>query len=97
MNPPLHSRSLWTRVATLALVGVGLTSGAFAQLVYQEGFNNDGETNVPPRYVVSERGVYEVARIQSELANFDQKGPLFFAHNFEVSYVGNPAIPARQR
>jgi len=65
-------------------------------LIYQEGFNNDGETNSPPRYTTVGRNVFEVPRIQSEIGNFDQKGPLYWAHNFEVSYAGIPNIPARR-
>jgi hypothetical protein len=66
------------------------------QLIYQEGFNTDGETNVPPRYTTTGRDVYEVPRIQTELSNFDQKGPIYWAHNFDASYAGNPNIPARR-
>jgi len=65
-------------------------------LIYQEGFNSDGETNVPPRYTTTGRDVYEVPRIRSELNNADQKGPIYWAHNFEVSFVGIPEIPARR-
>src|SRR6266566_5685918 len=59
-------------------------------LIYQEGFNTDGETNVPPRYTTTGRDVYELPRIQAEIAapnNFDQKGPLYWAHNFDVSFA----------
>jgi hypothetical protein len=89
----------WRPVRTigtiLALGWFALSTGA-QTLVYQEGFNSDGETNVPPRYTTTERAVYEVPRIQAELLNFDQKGPLYWAHNFNVSFVGNPNIPARR-
>ncbi|HET6408018.1 MAG TPA: PA14 domain-containing protein, partial [Chthoniobacteraceae bacterium] len=67
-----------------------------AALIYQEGFNTDGSTNATPRYTFVGKDVYEVPRIQAERANYDQKGPIYWAHNFEVSYVGNPTIPARR-
>lgn len=82
---------------TMLLLAGGLPFVASGQtLLYQEGFNTDGETNVPPRYTTTGREVYEVPRIQTELVNFDQKGPIYWAHNFEASFVGNPDIPARR-
>jgi len=89
------SRTVRAVAVTLALGWFALSATA-ATLIYQEGFNSDGETNVPPRYTTTGRDVYEVARIQADLTNFDQKGPIYWAHNFEVSYAGNPAIPARR-
>jgi hypothetical protein len=83
---PLHAKSLWLA----CLLPVALNA---AELVHQEGFNTDG---VPGRYTMTGRDVYEVPRIQAELANFDQKGPLYWDHNFKVSYAGNPTIPARR-
>ena len=68
-----------------------------ADLVYQEGFNTDGEAASPKRYTTVGRDVYEVARLRSELGNTDQLGPVYWAHNFEVSFVGVPApTPARR-
>jgi len=85
------------RPAALLAAITGAAILAEAQtLIYREGFNDDGETNVPPRYTTTGRDVYEVPRIQSELSNYEQAGPIYFAHNFNVSYVGNPAIPARR-
>lgn len=88
------------RSARQVLVIVGaLVLGASAhgqELIYQEGFNTDGAGANPPRYTFTGRDKFEVPRIQSELSNFDQKGPIFWGHNFEVSYVGNPTIPARR-
>src|SRR6185503_18142971 len=36
--------------------------------------------------------------IQSQFGNYDQKGPIYWAHNFETSKLdsGNPEIPARR-
>lgn len=92
---PRACRVVQTGAITLAL-GWLAASAAGQTLLYQEGFNTDGETNVPPRYTTTGRDVYEVPRIQSELGNYDQKGPIYWAHNFNVSYVGNPAIPGRR-
>jgi hypothetical protein len=93
-------RVVRTGAVALALGWFALSAGA-QTLIYQEGFNSDGETNVPPRYTTTGRDVYEVPRIQSELAPldatlWDQKGPIYWAHNFNVSYVGIPNIPARR-
>src|SRR5213594_55166 len=85
------------RDGAMALAISWLTLSVSAQtLIYQEGFNSDGETNSPPRYTTTGRDVYEVPRIRSELNNADQKGPIYWAHNFEVSFVGIPEIPARR-
>jgi hypothetical protein len=83
-------------LAVLLLAGWMPFSVSGQTLIYQEGFNTDGETNVPPRYTTTGRDVYEVPRIQAELGNYDQKGPIYWAHNFQVSYVGIPPIPARR-
>ncbi|MEO8426822.1 MAG: hypothetical protein ABI651_06895 [Verrucomicrobiota bacterium] len=67
------------------------------QLIYQEGFNNDGEAATPKRYTTVGKDVYEIPRIRSELSNTDQLGPIYWAHNFEVSFAGVPApTPARR-
>src|SRR5919108_5678003 len=85
---------MWKRLGAQALTAgcaalVWFAFAAAAQtLIYQEGFNSDGETNVPPRYTTTGRDVYEVPRIRSELGNADQKGPICWAHNFEISFVG---------
>lgn len=66
------------------------------ELLYQEGFNTDGEKANPQRYTFTGRDVFEVPRVQAELNNYDQKGPLYWAHNYDVSFVGNPSIPERR-
>ena len=79
------------------LLGLALAAPVAGQtLLYREGFNDDGEAGTPRRYTLTGRDVYEVARIRSELNEPDQKGPVFWAHNFEVSAVGIPTIPARR-
>jgi hypothetical protein len=71
-------------------------SSAAQQLIYQEGFNTDGEAANPQRYTTTGRGVYPVDQIDPAL---QQRGPAYWAHNFEVpnSFVGVPApTPARR-
>lgn len=80
----------------LPIAALSIASVSAADLVYQEGFNTDGSTSAPPRYTFVGRDVYEVPRIQADLSNYDQKGPLYWAHNFDVSFVGNPNIPGRR-
>jgi hypothetical protein len=88
----LHQSKRIESVLGLAMLLVGSVSAA--ELLHQEGFNTDG---IPAgRYTMTGKDVFEVPRIQSELGFYDQKGPLYWAHNFEVSYVGNPNIPARR-
>lgn len=96
---PLHSQTTLTsrRFCLGAALAAALAGSAAGQtLLYQEGFNNDGEAATPKRYTTVGRDVYEVPRIQSEIGNFDQKGPIYWAHNVDSSFVGVPAIPARR-
>src|SRR5262245_76868 len=87
-------RPSFVRIQLLFAFGVLFASPIAAELIYQEGFNDDG---VPGgRYTMTGRDLYEVPRIQTELNNFDQKGPIYWEHNFNVSFVGNPNIPARR-
>ena len=88
-----RSYKRWLTAAMLAMAAV---PNSQAQLIYQEGFNDDGEAASPKRYTMTGRARYEVDRIQTELNNFDQKGPIYWDHNFLVSFVGNPDIPARR-
>jgi hypothetical protein len=89
----------WSGLMTLA-VGATLALGAGSlsaqELIYQEGFNTDGD---PSRYTTTGHDVFELPRIFAELAapnNTDQKGPIYWARNTEVSFVGVPNIPARR-
>ena len=91
-----NTRGTQIGLACLLLAGWPSVPARGQTLIYQEGFNTDGETNVPPRYTTTGREIYDVPRIQTELGNYDQKGPIYWAHNFQVSFVGNPNIPARR-
>lgn len=88
-----RNRRLW---AVLVAVGGAAVVAPAQELLLQEGFNTDGEAVSPKRYTMTGRNLYEPERIRSELNNFDQKGPIYWEHNFKVSYTGNPAIPARR-
>ncbi|MBL9172783.1 MAG: CHRD domain-containing protein [Verrucomicrobiales bacterium] len=91
-HPYIRRRKLLS-AATAAITA----SAAFGQvLLYQEGFNDDGEAANPQRFTSVGRDIFEVPRIQSELGNYDQKGPLYFGLSSAVSYAGVPAIPARR-
>ncbi len=88
---PLRARLI--RAAVLAWAGTGLSVAGFGQLIYQEGFNDDGSTATPPRYTIIDGMKFEppfppdlsVAGIPA-----DQLGPVYWAHSFEVSIVGVP-------
>src|SRR5438046_2942410 len=84
-------------LATVVAVTVCFVAPSAAQqLIYQEGFNTDGEAANPQRYTTTGRGVYTVDQLDPGLL---QLGPVYWAHNFEVpnSFVGVPApTPARR-
>lgn len=80
---------VWVALATFTAAG--------QELIYQEDFETDGEAATPQRYTTVGRDVYEVDRIRSELGINDQLGPVYFAHNNEVSYTGVPAPTAARR
>src|SRR5437867_1841988 len=84
----------------LAATDCFVFSSAAQQLIYQEGFNTDGEAATPQRYTTTGRDVYTVDRIKAEVdANTQQLGPAYWAHNFDVpnSFVGVPAPTAARR
>ncbi len=92
----MKSNPFRSLAASLA-VAAGASGALQAQeLLLQEGFNTDGEASNPRRYTMTGRDVYEPDRIRSVLGNFDQKGPIYWDHNFKVSFVGNPSIPGRR-
>jgi hypothetical protein len=78
------------------LIYVGLATNVGAQdILFQETFEDDGSDS---RYTVEGWGVYELVDIQSDLSiNQDMAGPIYWARNTEVSFVGVPApVPAKR-
>jgi len=102
----LEERNLMKRfnangIAPVVAVALCLMSPVAAQqLVYQEGFNTDGEAAKPQRYTTTGRDLYTVDRIKAEVDPATaQLGPAYWAHNFDVpnSFVGVPGpTPARR-
>src|SRR5881392_4218245 len=84
----------------LAAADCFVSSSAAQQVIYQEGFNTDGEAANPQRYTTTGRDVYTVDRIKAEVDPATQQlGPAYWAHNFDVpnSFVGVPGpTPARR-
>ena len=51
------------------------------QLIYQEGFNTDGEAANPQRYTTIGRDIYTVDRLKAEVDPATQQlGPVYWAH-----------------
>jgi len=78
------------------LTCVGLAININAQdILFQETFEDDGSDS---RYTVEGGEVYELVDIQSDLSiNQDMAGPIYWARNTEVSFVGVPApVPAKR-
>ncbi|MGE3309699.1 MAG: PA14 domain-containing protein [Limisphaerales bacterium] len=84
------------RLLLAASAAVTLGPAQAQEVLLQEGFNTDGTTANPPRYILTGQEAYEPQRIRDELSNFDQKGPIYWDHSFKVSYAGNPQIPGRR-
>jgi hypothetical protein len=77
----------------------GLVMNLQAQeLLYQEGFNDDGTVTVPPRYTVVGGFKSEAPHVAGTVGDAaDQIGPVYWARSAEVSYVGVPAPTAGRR
>lgn len=96
-RPTITSRFRWLGSASLIVsLWVLVPRGSGQELLYQEGFNTDGEAANPKRYTMTGRDLYEPQRIRDQLANFDQRGPIYWEHSFNVSFTGNPDIPAKR-
>ena len=82
-------RSTWLQHVGL-MVAVGLASSAGAQeILFQETFEDDGSES---RYTVEGGAVYELVDIRNDDSlNPDMAGPIYWARNTEVSFVGVPA------
>ena len=78
----------------MAAVGLACSTGA-QEILFQETFEDDGSEN---RYYVEGGAVYELEDIRSDLSiNQDMAGPIYWARNTEVSFVGVPApVPAKR-
>lgn len=90
----MHLASIRLNATLLAALSI---VGAQGAVFFQEGFNDDGEAANPARYTTLGRDVYELARQETELPGIGQAGPIYWAHNFEVSFVGVPAPTAARR
>ena len=99
-NTPQRGSLIVRRFARRLFAASLVTSASICsaqELIHQETFNTDGEAATPRRYTISGRDVYEIPRIRSELGNTDQLGPVYWAHNFDTTFVGvPPATPARR-
>ena len=78
----------------MAAVGLACSAGA-QEILFQETFETDGSDD---RYTIEGGAVYELVDIQSDLSiNQDMAGPIYWARNTEVSFVGVPApVPAKR-
>jgi hypothetical protein len=103
MQNPIQSRgySCFARSrcdrGTFAHAGGAALTAPRAGVDLPRRLESDGEAANPQRYTTVGRDAYEVDRIQSELAIMDQLGPIYFAHNNEVSYAGVPAPTGGRR
>lgn len=86
---PLVSRCRCPALACLTFA-TAVTAGA--ETVYQEGFNTDGSVGPTPRYTVIGGFKSEPPHDANDVASAaDMVGPVYWARNTEVSYVGVPA------
>lgn len=83
--------------AIAGLAAVGPLSAA--ELIYQEGFNDDGELAVPPRWTSTGRYASEFPHDPAFVTpnTSDQVGPVFWGLNSEVSLVGVYGPTAERR
>ena len=89
-----HNHQTWLTTITLA-AGLFFSSQLNGQeVLFQETFETDGDGS---RYTVEGGDVYELDRIQSELGNTDQQGPIYWSRNTDVSFVGVPAPTPEKR
>ncbi len=90
-----HSKNRCRDFSLMAALGLAASTNLLGQeVLFQETFETDGDGS---RYTVEGGDVYELDRIISELGNADQQGPVYWARNTEVSFVGVPApTPARR-
>ncbi len=80
---------------SLGLVCAALTSHT-AEVLYVEDFNTDGSVGPNPRYTVT-GGFKSEPPHDPSLVGADQIGPVYWARNVEVSFVGVPALTSGRR
>jgi hypothetical protein len=91
-----HLRQIPRLTVCLLLGGIGSTSAA--EVLLQEGFNDDGSAANPPRYSIAGGFRSEVPHDAANVSGpADQIGPVYWARNQEVSLVGVPAPTAGRR
>jgi hypothetical protein len=96
-SDPNPSRYGTRALLSLGLVCAGLAS-ALAEILYVEDFNTDGSVGPNPRYTVIGGFKSEPPHDPANVGNAaDQIGPVYWARNTEVSYVGVPAPTAGRR
>jgi CHRD domain len=92
-DPMNNSRFMFGLLGVLTLV----TTRVFCQeLLHQEGFNDDGAIVNPPRYSVTGGFHSEVPHDPIDVGA-SQLGPVYWARNEGVSFVGVPAPTAGRR
>ena len=100
VNPARHFfAGTLAKVAMFICIANCAASLAHAQeVIYQEGFNDDGSKANPPRYTITGGSHFEVSEFNTDNGvPTTQLGPVYWAHNFEVSFVGVPGpTPARR-
>ncbi len=68
------------------------------EVLLQEGFNDDGSASNPPRYTVTGGFKSEPPHSVDDVSSAsDQTGPVYWARNTDVSFVGVPAPTAGRR
>ncbi len=86
------------RPAALAVASLLLGLWSKAEVLYVEDFNTDGSVGPNPRYTIIGGFKSEPPHDPANVANTaDQIGPVYWARNTEVSFVGVPAPTAGRR
>ena len=96
-NANRHARRLVSRIALATLIAPRIFA---LETLLQEGFNTDGTKSNPPRYTVTGGGAFEPPFVDGgndQGIPSSQLGPVYWARNTDVSFVGVPAAtPARR-
>lgn len=94
--PPTRFKTVVSVTASAAMLLATFVLGRLhaQEVLFQETFETDGNGT---RYTVEGGAVYELDRIVSELGNADQQGPIYWARNQDISFVGVPAPTPEKR